>query len=178
MSHVIRLAFQKRLFLWLLLEDIVDWVLFTLSATFFIEANIVEKLSSTTRTLFSSNLPMMWCKSVRFVHDRDSVRAIWLVLRGNMRFLQSFIIWHVAMNRRSITFLYNYLVNSLKVDYRGPAETTKTSGRWKDKISLLSQFCNLFHTNEIFFPSFLPKSVYQVPLGKYIKSCHRKLAKH
>ena len=64
--------FQKRLLMLLLPEDTVDWVLFILSKTSFIKANLGETLSSRTRTLFSSVLPVMWCKSVHLVHTWDS----------------------------------------------------------------------------------------------------------
>ena len=64
-----KFAIQKRLLFLLLLEDIVDWALFTLSTTCLIKANMSETLSSKTRTLFSSNLPVTWCNSVRLVHS-------------------------------------------------------------------------------------------------------------
>ena len=63
----------------LLLERIVDWVLFTLSTTCFIKAHLGETLNSTTRTLFSSNLSVTWCKSVRLVHIGPRIRASWLI---------------------------------------------------------------------------------------------------
>ena len=55
----------------LLLEDIVVSLLFILIRTFPIQVNLGETLGCRTRTLFSPNLPVMWC-TVRLVHNWDS----------------------------------------------------------------------------------------------------------
>ena len=57
--HVKRLAIQSRSLSLLLLKDIVDWVLITLSTTCFLKANLGDTSSSRTRTWFSSKLPVM-----------------------------------------------------------------------------------------------------------------------
>ena len=75
--HAKRFAIQKHLLILLLPADIVDWVLFTLSTTCFIKANLGETLSSRTPTLFFSSLPVMWCQSGRLVHNWDSDQS-WL----------------------------------------------------------------------------------------------------
>ena len=69
MIHVKRFTIQKRLLILLLLEDIMDWVLLTISTTCFIKANLGETLSSRTRTLFSSNLSVIRWKSARSLHS-------------------------------------------------------------------------------------------------------------
>ena len=60
---------QKQMLISLLLEDIVDWVLFTLSTTCFIKAKLDETLSCGKRILFSYCLPVMWFQLVRLVHN-------------------------------------------------------------------------------------------------------------
>ena len=67
-----KLAIEKHLLILLLLVDIADWVLFTLSTTCFIKTNLVGTLSSKTCTLFFSSLAVMSCKSVRLLHNWDS----------------------------------------------------------------------------------------------------------
>ena len=63
MIFVKRFAIQKRLLILLLLEDMVDSALFTLTTTCFKKANLGKTLSSRTGSLFSSSLPVMWCGS-------------------------------------------------------------------------------------------------------------------
>ena len=67
-----RFAIQMRLLSFLLLEAMVDWALLTTSTIYFITMNLGETLSSKTRTLFSSNFPVTWCKSARIVNSWDS----------------------------------------------------------------------------------------------------------
>ena len=75
-----------------MLEDILDWVLFTSSTTCFIKADLVETLSSRTRILFTSNVPVMWCKSARLVHNWDSDQS-WLIGIETQHLFPSVIYW-------------------------------------------------------------------------------------
>ena len=52
--------------------DIVDWELFTVKHNLFIQRKLGKMLCSRSRTLFSPNLPVMWCKSLRLVRIWDS----------------------------------------------------------------------------------------------------------
>ena len=150
-----RFAIQKHLLKLLLLADIMDWVLFTLSTTCFSKANLGEALSSRTRTLFFWSPTVMWCKSV------DWIRASWLVSRRNICSLRSFFVWLVAKHRRWITLLYKHLIIYLKKLYAGPTETVKTFGRWTHKISLFSKCSNRFPTNgKVFFSSLAQKNLF------------------
>ena len=79
-------AIQKRLLMLLLLQDIVDWALVTLSTTFFVKANVDEMLSSKTRTLFRSNVPMTWWKTVRLVHSCFSDQSSLIGIGTQRRF--------------------------------------------------------------------------------------------
>ena len=67
--HVKKFAIGKRLLILLMVEDVVDWVLFTLSRNCFIKANLGDTLSSRTRSLFSSILTVKWCNSTGLVHS-------------------------------------------------------------------------------------------------------------
>ena len=65
--HGRRLAIQKHLLLLQLLDELAEWVLFKLSTTCFLKAELDKTLSSRTRTMFLSSLPEMWCKSLQYV---------------------------------------------------------------------------------------------------------------
>ena len=131
----------------LLLEDIVDWELKTSSATCFIKAYLGETLRSRTRTMFSSNLRVRWCKSARLVHSWFSDQN-WLIgIETQHLFQRSFSDWLVATNRWSITLLNKHQIQFLKVWYPGPTEAHKIFERWVHKISLLSKCSNHFPTN-------------------------------
>ena len=66
---------SKKMLILLLLANVVGWVLFTISTTSFIKAKLGETMSFRTLTLFFSSLTVMWCKSVRLVHNWDSEQS-------------------------------------------------------------------------------------------------------
>ena len=142
-----RFAIQKRSLILLLLEDIVDWALFTVSKTCFIKANLGETLSSRTPILFSSNLPVTWCKSARLVHCWVSDQGYLVGIETQHRYPTVICSVSVAPNRRSVKLLHKHRIHSLKVLYPVPAGTIKTFGRWTHKVSLLSKCPNHFPTN-------------------------------
>ena len=175
--HGQRFAYLKRLLILLLLEDIVDWVLFNLSTTCLIKTSLGETLSSKARTLFFSIFSLLWCEILSSGTTGSRIKTNWLVSRPNICSQRSFIPWLVATNRRSNTLLYNHRIHSLKIFYRGPAESIKTFGWWLQKSFLPSNTSNFFVTIAKPFPSVLSKKVHQVPLRMGSKS-EREPAKH
>ena len=160
-NHVKKVEIQKHLPIWLLLEDIVDWVLFTLSTTCFIKANLGETLSSKARISFSSNLPVTWWRSARSVHSWASARASWLVSRRNVCTQRPFVDWPVASNRLSTTLLLKHRIHYFNVSYTGPAETTKIFGQWIHKFLCCQSVPVIFPQMQKSFVSVLSKRVYE-----------------
>ena len=105
-------AVQKRLLILLLLEDIVDWVLLTLSITCPVKANLVEMLNSRTPIFCFSILPVMWCKTARLLHSWVADQASWLLLRRNVCTLRSIVDWLVATDRRKNRLLHKHWFHS------------------------------------------------------------------
>ena len=97
-------AFQKRSLILLLLEEIVDWAIFILSKACFIKANLGETWSSRTRTLFSSNLPVTWCKSACLVHSRNSDDS-YLIGIGTQRMYHTGICWLKCRLEQTIDYV-------------------------------------------------------------------------
>ena len=85
----------------------------------------------------------------------------------------SFFDWLVATNRRSVTLLYKHRIHLYRTDWKI---------RWflvdEHTKSLCSPSVPISFPQMHFFPSVLPKRVYQVPLRMYSKSSQRKPAKH
>ena len=105
------------------------------------------------------------------------IRSSWLVSRCNIWSLRSITDWLVVTNRRSITFLYEHRIISLKALYTGPIETVKTFRRWTHEISLLSKFSIKFPTNsKVVSSSLAQKSFFSLRLRN--ESAQRKHAKH
>ena len=171
-------AFEKRLFILLLLEDIVDWALCTKTTICFIKANLGETLNSKTRTLFSSNLSAMWCKSARLVHNWDSYHSYLTAIQTQHLFFMDIYWLFCRPNRRSITLLHKQQIGSFEVLYPGPAETIKISGRWTDKTSLLSKCSNHFPTNAKIFSFSFAQKIYQLSLRMHSEPSKTKPAKH
>ena len=99
-----RFAIQMHLLVMLLVADIVDWLQFTLSTTCFIEANLGEMLSSRTRTLFFSSLPVMWFKSVRLVHNWNSDQSL-LTGIGTQHLFPTVVYWLTCRHAQTIGYV-------------------------------------------------------------------------
>ena len=162
----------------LLLADIVDWILFTLSTTCFIKGNLGETLSSRTRILLFSRLPCFDANQYAQCRIGTQIRASLLGSRCNICSLRSFTHWIIATNRRSITLLYKHRIHPFQNFCHGPAETMKTFGRGKHKISLISKCSNHFPTKSKFFPvSLARKSLWDSP-SKHSQSSQTEPEKH
>ena len=109
-----RLAIQKRLLIWLLHEDIVDWLQINFSATFLIEATLGEKLSSRTRTLFSSKLTVMWRKTVSLVCDWDSDQSLLTGTETELQHLFSTVICSLTCrHQQTIDYVFVQTPNQI-----------------------------------------------------------------
>ena len=111
------------------------WILFKLSTTCLVQTNLGAMLSCRTRTLFSSNLPVMWCKR-KWCLIGTRINASWLVSRRIICSLRSFFDRLVATNRQVISLLNEHRIHSLKVLYPGLTELTKIS--WTMKTQTFS----------------------------------------
>ena len=100
-----RLAFQKQLLIVLQLEDIMEWVLFTLSTTCFFTANLGETLSSRTLTLLFSNLPVMWCKSLGLVHSWDLDQNLLTGIETQHLF-PTVLYWLTCCHKQTINYFF------------------------------------------------------------------------
>ena len=102
--HVKRYAIQKQFLILQLLEDIVDWALFTLSTICFIKANLGHRLSSKTRIMLSSNLSLKWCKSVHLVHSWVSDQRK-LIRIHTKHLYHTVICWLTCHHEQSIDYV-------------------------------------------------------------------------
>ena len=146
-THVKKFAIQKLLLILLLLADIVNLVLITLSTTCFIKARLGETLSSRTRTLFFSSLPVMWCKSVRWVHKWDTDKSKLTGIEAQYLF-PTVIYWLNCRHAQTIDYVIVQTPDSFPQNlHPGPAQTVKIFERWTYKVSLLSNGFNHFPAN-------------------------------
>ena len=131
----------------LLLENIVDWQLFTINTTRFIKGNLGGTLSS--RTLFSSILPVLWCKSARLVHIGSRIGARWLASSRNVCTLRSYVDWLVPTTDDRLLHWTN--TGSIPLRLYVP-DCLKHSKSWDDKHTNcpLSNYSNLFPTSAKF----------------------------
>ena len=102
--NVKRLPIQRHLLILRLLADIVNWALFTLSTTCFIIANLGETVSSRTLIMFISSLPVMWCKSVRLVHNWNSDQSF-LIGIETQHLLPTVIYWLTCRHAQAIDYV-------------------------------------------------------------------------
>ena len=140
-----RFVIQKCLLILLLLEDSMDWVLFTLSTTCFIKANVGEKLSSQTRRLFFfSNVPVMWCKSTCLGHSwvSDQISLIGINMQ---RLYLKVTPWLTCRREETINYVPaqppHPFLESFK--YR-TGSNNQNFEQWTHKYSLLSKCTNQF----------------------------------
>ena len=108
-----RFAIQKRLLILLLLEDIVDWALFTSSTNCFIKANLARRWAPKHARCSLQICPWRDASQYAWCSIGTRVRASWLLSRCNICSLRAFVDWLVATNRRSITLLYKHRIHSL-----------------------------------------------------------------
>ena len=125
MFHMKTFAFQKRLFILLLLQDIVDWVLITLSTLVSSNQAWVRRWATEHAHGFRRISP--WCDANQYAYctTRARIRANSMLLGRNICSLLSFFNWLVATNRRSITLLDTHRIHFLNVLYPTLAETVK-----------------------------------------------------
>ena len=173
-----RLAIQKPFLILLLLADIVDRVLFTLSATCFIEANLGETLSSRTRTLFlqvsryvmqvstlSAHLEL-GSELVEWYQEATSVPYIHLLIDLSPRTDDGL---RYCTNTGSIPSKTS-IPEQLKQSKRLDEEHTKSlNSPGVPIIFTQMQKCS---------PSVMPKRFYPVPLGMHNTIAQWKLAMH
>ena len=115
-NQVKKVATQNHLLMLILLEDILDWKLFTLSKTCFVKTILGKTLSTRNSKQFSFNTPRCDASQYVFCWDQrigtviraigTGIRAIQPVPRCVKCSLQSFIDWLMAANIQSLTLLY------------------------------------------------------------------------
>ena len=163
----------------LLLEEIVDCVIFTLSIICFIIQNKAATLSSITRILFSSGLFVMSCKSVHLVQKSGSYQSYSTGI-GMQRLFCTVIYLLICRHEQTFDF---FIVKTKDLFsplfYARMAHTFKVIGRRPHKIFLGANCSKLvFLQTQKCFPSVLPKRIYEVFLRLHSKSAQRKRAKH
>ena len=89
--HVKRCAMRKSLLIMLLLQDIVDWVLFTLSTTCFIKTILSETLTIQNTRIVLFQLPGVVMQVNNFRRIGNWIKAFWVAVRCNICSLLSFI---------------------------------------------------------------------------------------
>ena len=82
----------------------MGWALLTLSTTCFIKANLGGTLSSRTRTLLFSGDGVMWCKSVRLMHNWDSGQS-WLTGIETQHLFLWVIYWWNCRHSQTIDYV-------------------------------------------------------------------------
>ena len=164
-----RFSIQKRLLILLLLIDIVEWVLFTLSTICFEKINMSETWRCRTRTMFSSNLPL---------YDAFNALSAQLGLGSEL------VDWY----RHATSVPYVHLLNDMSSRTDGWRRYCTNTGPNRPKFYILDQqeqanFLDEEHTNYLYSPrvpilfplrqnsfvSVLSKIIYQVPMRKYRK---------
>ena len=160
-----------------MLENTVGWVLSTLSTTCFNKRILGETLSSKTRALFSSDLPVTWSKSARLVHSCARIGPCWLVSRPNVCAPWPFVAWIVARNRRSTTLLHKHWIISFNVLYTRTLETNKVFGGRTQNLSTFQEFLS-FPTSVKDHSFSVVQKVYPVTARMRNKSAQRKTAKY
>ena len=173
-----RFAIQKHLLTLLLLADIVDWVLFTLSTIFLIKANLGESLNSRTRTMFFFNSP------------RDKMQVS--TLSAQLGLGSELVDWH--WDATSVSYGPLLIDSSPRTDdrlrYCTNTGSIPSNFYIPDRLKQ-SKLLDYEHTKSLYspgvpiispqmqksFPSVLPKRVYPVSLQMHKKSPHLKPAK-
>ena len=132
-------------------------------------------LSSRTHTLFSSSLPLMWCKSVRLVHNWELVD--WYRDATSIP-LGSLLIELSPRTENRLRYCTNNGSLSSKFFIPDRLKLSKISVIEQTKVLYSPSVPIIFPLMQIFFPSVLPKRVYQLPVRVYSKSFKGKPAKH
>ena len=99
-----RSVLWKHLLIFLLLDETVERVLFTLGTTFFIKAHSGETLSSRTGTLFSSNLPVTRCKTARLEQSWVLDHSLLIGMKTH-RLCPTVICWSPCRHKQTIDYV-------------------------------------------------------------------------
>ena len=155
----------------------VEWTLFTLSAACFINANLGETLSSRTRTLFSSNFPVLWFKPVRLVHHWDLDQS-YLIGTKTQHLFHTVIYWLIVVtNGKSIRSLHKYWFHSFKNSCPWTFQAFKVFRRWTQKNFFSPTVPIISSQEQMSILPVLPKKPQPVPFRMHIKTAQRKPAK-